>query len=108
MTETKLQRAVAVRDAVLPWLREHCTVEPTAESGSGKVVHGKIDRFDIYYQAPCSAACDCRQPPCIVGLYIPGCMTFEWTDDGRSYLAFRADKWDAALLRALDKQGVPL
>ena len=102
MRSKKLQRALAVRDAVLPWLREHGTLEAIGRKDGkpGAVLHATIGAFDIWYQTPFGGLPH--------GLQIPGCMILEWADDGRAHFSFRAGKWDAALLRELDKEGVPL
>ena len=102
MASTKLRRALAVRDAVLPWLREHGTLEAVGQSDgtAGPALHATIGGFDIWYQAPFSGS--------PYGLRIPGCMILAWADNGEAEFSFRAGKWDAALLRELDKEGVPL
>ena len=112
MASTKLQRALAVRDAVLPWLREHGTLEAVGQS-DGTVVpalHATIGGFDIWYQPPFSglrvSSADTPGQPC--GLKILGCMVLVWADDGRTDFSFRAGKWDAVLLRTLDQEGVTI
>jgi hypothetical protein len=102
MTSTKLHRALAVRDAVLPWLRQHGTLEAVGpkDGKPGAAIHATIGGFDIWYQKPFKGLPH--------GLQIPGCMILEWADDGRADFSFRAAKWDAALLRELDKEGVSL
>ncbi|HEU0216413.1 MAG TPA: hypothetical protein VFQ90_07125 [Stellaceae bacterium] len=110
MANTKLRRALAVRDAVLPWLREHGTLEAVGQSDgtAGPALHATIGGFDIWYQRPLgrSRALSADSSGLIYGLKIAGCMILVWTDDGRTDFSFRASKWDAALLRALDEEGV--
>jgi hypothetical protein len=112
MASTKLQRALAVRDAVLPWLREHGTLEAVGQSDGtvGPALHATIGGFDIWYQTLFSrlriSSADIPELP--YGLKIPGCMILVWADDGRTDFSFRAGKWDAALFRALDQEGVAI
>jgi len=103
MMSTKLRRALAVRDAVLPWLSEHGTLVAAVGPKGGKpgaALHATIGGFEIWCQTPFKGF--------PYGLQIPGCMILKWADDGRADFSFRAGKWDAALLRELDKEGVSL
>ena len=54
MSITKLQRALAVRDAVLPWLRDRGSMKAIGprDGSLGKVLHGTIDGFNIYLRVP--------------------------------------------------------
>lgn len=108
MSSTKLRRALVVRDAVMPWLREHGTLEivKRRDDRIETAVHATIDGFDIWYQTPFGKGISRDLPGFAHGLQISGCMTLEWADDGRADFSFRAGKWDSALLRALDKAGV--
>jgi hypothetical protein len=110
MTETKLQRALAVRDAVLPWLRRHGALE-TVERGDGKLdtaLRATIGGFDIWFRTPFKGSRATLPDGLPHELHVADCMTLEWADDGRSAFSFRTGRWDAALLRTLVKEGVEI
>ena len=110
MTDTKLQRALAVRDAVLPWLRKHGALD-AVERTDGKLdtaLRATIGGFDIWYRTPFKGLRGSSPDGLRYELHVAGCMTLEWTDDGRADFCFRTGRWDAALLRTLAKEGVAL
>lgn len=86
--------------AALATRARHLEAVGPKDGKPGAALHATIGGFDIWYQTPITGL--------PYGLQIPGCMILEWADDGRADFSFRAGKWDAVLLRELDKEGVPL
>jgi hypothetical protein len=122
---TSIQRALAIRDAVLPWLHEHGNLMtfPCKGRMPVRLLCGGIDGFTVTHRTPFSNA---PLPPVprnyaegklLQTMTVPlpyeldigrgNCrLIIEWSDDGRTNLRrFEGQRrrWDADLIHSVEK-----
>lgn len=119
----RLQRALQVRDAALPWLREHGNVMTLEQRGGspGTLLEGELDGFSFLHRTPFSGLHLRPMPrnyaeavilqnvevlPYELDIRSGGKrLILEWASDGRTHVRqFSAGDWEAALLRRIDKE----